>query len=494
MQVNFIRQYLVPVFSLSLIIIFYTCQEKKNADGLSDIFSKIDTEALTLSTAYSDLKDATEQIGHRLSATENGKMAEEFTFNLFKKYGYEPKYQEFEMESWVRGTMSLTIGLEEDSMKQMRAVTLGHSPEEAEATGEIIDMGNGLPADYEGREEEVKGKIVLAFVGLLPGDEELKNLHRSEKTDLAEKHGAKGIIIINKAKGNILFTGTASITGVLITIPAVSITFEDGMALKEQVAAANLNAHIKMTNTSQIQTARNVIATLEGSELPEEKIIFCGHLDSWDLSSGVADNGIGAFTIIDIARIFKKLDLEPKRTIEFVMYMGEEQGLFGSKAMVKKLQDENNFGQIKYIFNVDREGNPIGFNHFGRDEATAFFTKVGGIINKIDTTFKNANKNHPELHSDHQPFLQLGVPVLQPVSNLLPIVYDCYHADCDELDVITEPQLLNSVRFIGMMLYALSDAEKLPAQCYQSEDEIKNFFLKTNLKEELMAGGNWRWE
>jgi Zn-dependent M28 family amino/carboxypeptidase len=49
-----------------------------------------------------------------------------------------------------------------------------------------------------------------------------------------------------------------------------------------------------------------------------------GHLDSWDLATGAIDNGIGSFSVLDIARCFKKLNLQPDRTVEFVMFMGEE--------------------------------------------------------------------------------------------------------------------------------------------------------------------------
>ncbi|MDZ7899641.1 MAG: M20/M25/M40 family metallo-hydrolase [Arcicella sp.] len=93
--------------------------------------------------------------------------------------------------------------------------------------------------------------------------------------------------------------------------------------------------------------ARNVIATLIGNskKYKKEKIVIGGHLDSWDLATGAMDNGIGSFTVMDVARVFQSLKLRPKRTIGFVLFMGEEQGLLGSKAMVKKYKDEGKLEQ-----------------------------------------------------------------------------------------------------------------------------------------------------
>ena len=107
-----------------------------------------------------------------------------------------------------------------------------------------------------------------------------------------QSDGAKGIIIINTAAGGILLTGTASVTGKLIPIPAVCIGKEDGMVLRDRCNEGKLYSHIAMTNFSGMIKARNVIATIKGKTIPNEKVIVGGHLDSWDLATGAIDNGI----------------------------------------------------------------------------------------------------------------------------------------------------------------------------------------------------------
>src|SRR5206468_3220197 len=68
--------------------------------------------------------------------------------------------------------------------------------------------------------------------------------------------------------------------------------------------------------------------------------IIGGHLDSWDLGTGSTDNGTGSVAVLEAARTLAKLDLKPKRTIRFVLFTGEEQGLYGSEEYVKAHQNE----------------------------------------------------------------------------------------------------------------------------------------------------------
>lgn len=466
-----------------------SCVETKKEETQDELFTRLDTEIKQNSKAYSTLEEATKTIGHRLTGSKNGAKAEEYTYNKFKEYGFEDvEYQTFEVEAWARDKVALKIN--NDSLK---VVTLGHSPVKAEVTGEIVDMGNGLDADYLANPDAVKGKIALVYINILEGSEEgLTNLHRSEKTALAIKYGAIGIIIINQVPNGVLLTGTASVTGELIAIPAVCIGKEDGMALKKTLKTKKATAEIEMTNKSDVIKARNVVAILRGSEIPEEEIVIGGHLDSWDLATGAIDNGIGSFAILDIARAFKANNLQPKRTVKFVMFMGEEQGLLGSRYLVNEAIKAGKIDQIKYMMNLDMSGNPIGMNAGGQLEDEGFFKNLGAAIQKQDTIYKNNFSNKSGLHSDHQPFMLEGVPILSVHSNLDQSIYGCYHSDCDDFNLVNKEHITNTARFGTMMLYGLANAEKLPATKMDSET-TKEFMIKNNLKEKLIIGGDWKW-
>src|ERR1041384_783524 len=75
---------------------------------------------------------------------------------------------------------------------------------------------------------------------------------------------------------------------------------------------------------------QNVVGEIRGYEKPDEAVILGAHLDSWDLGTGALDNGFNAALVIEAARAIKSSGLVPRRSIRFVLFSGEEQGLYGS--------------------------------------------------------------------------------------------------------------------------------------------------------------------
>ena len=99
----------------------------------------------------------------------------------------------------------------------------------------------------------------------------------------------------------------------------------------------------------------NVIAMIPGTEKPEEIVICCGHLDSYDVATGGVDCGTGIAPTMEAARLLATAGAKPKRTIMFCLWAGEEFGLLGSKHWV-----ENNTDKLPFIINVfNRDGGPL---------------------------------------------------------------------------------------------------------------------------------------
>ena len=461
----------------------------------ASIFAKINAEVLNNSNAYTSLKIASETIGHRLTGSENGKKAEQYAYDLLKSYGFSNvRFQPFEVESWSRGTLQVSIGDDINALQNVKSVSLAHSPVNADISLEVVDMGNGVEEDYAANPGKANGKIALVYLGTLPGSKAgTPNLHRSEKTAIATKYGAKGIIVINTADKGVLLTGTASVTGKLIPIPAVCIGKEDGLALKEKIKTSPLFSHILMTNHSGLIKARNVVATIKGKSLPNEKVVVGGHLDSWDLATGAMDNGIGSFSVLDMARTFKALHLQPERTIDFVMFMGEEEGLLGSRAYVDAAIKDKSIDQIRYMLNYDMTNDPKGYATSSA-ESKSLFESIGSIAHQLDTNFKNTFTVGAGLHSDHQPFMLNGVPTGGAAGGSLPKgAGPCYHADCDVFSLVEDKGMRNTVRFNTMLLYGIADAKKIEAKHF-TDEETRLFLIKNNLKEPLTIAGEWRWK
>ena len=249
-----------------------------------------------------------------------------------------------------------------------------------------------------------------------------------------------------------------------------------------------------MTNFSGMIKARNVVASIKGNKFPNEKIVVGGHLDSWDLATGAIDNGVGSFSVLDMARTFKALNLQPERSVEFVLFMGEEQGLLGSKAYVQEAVKNKSIDQIRFMLNYDMTGDVRGYSS-SVPEAKELFQSIGQMARNIDSSFSNSFSSRAGLHSDHQPFMLQGVPIAGgggrgngngPAG--------CYHADCDNIDLVNSVQgLKNTVRFSSMLIYGLADAPKLPVK-KMTDSETRDFLIRHNLKEPLELEGEWRWK
>ncbi|WP_341227667.1 M28 family peptidase [uncultured Arcticibacterium sp.] len=482
----------------SLVILFFTFTSfSDSSKKRKAVFNQIANNVSEKGKSYQKLQDVINLTTHRLTGSENGKKAEAFAFETFKTFGYsDVSYNSFEVESWSRNRVSLSIvPSNSDNFREVSVVSLAHSPKAAHVTAPIVDCFDGLDADFDKVKGLLAGKVALFNINIQSEENKgKKNLHRSEKTALAIKHGAVGVMIANSVEGGVLLTGTASVTGSLISIPAVCISLESGKAIREWISEEhNLEAHIEMLNYNKPVRARNVVAKHKGQgKYSKEKIVIGGHLDSWDLAQGAVDNGLGAFSVLDIARVFKELNLKTKRPIEFVLFMGEEQGLLGSKSYIAQAEKDGSISDVALMMNLDMINDAHGFNAFGNEELNQYFNNIGEEIQRIDKSYLNNNRNAAGLHSDHQSFMLKGIPICSPVGQLSREALNCYHADCDDIGLIDKKELDNNVKYTAMMLYALANSNSLPKR--KTSEETRDYLIAQNLKNELILGKEWLWD
>ena len=444
--------------------------------------------------AYNTLAELCSSIGHRLTGTANGTKAEEFMYKKARKLGYHPKYQPFMVPTWQRQYVELeVVPSNSDHYVKYEAVSLAHSPLDAQINTKMVDAGNGLAADFSRLgTEAVKGKVVLANIGLDGAANGTPNLHRSEKTALAIQYGASGVIFINSAPGRILLTGTASVDGGLIPIPALCIGNDAGQALRKWMGEESLQAVIRMENTFEEHRARNVTATLKADNPTKETIVIGAHLDSWDLATGAVDNGIGSAVVYEMARLLKLSGAKLSRNVEFVWFMAEEQGLIGSQHYVNLKRKRRELTGVKYMLNFDMSGGCQGWNASGFPKALEFYAAYNKWYGLLDTATRFTTENSPELHSDHQPFMLQGIPTAKPQARMPAKVYQCYHADCDHFKLV-EPEYINeTARAAAALALILATEKDLPAQPL-TDEQTRQFLIKANLKEPLKIAKQWRW-
>lgn len=443
---------------------------------------------------YPALAQSTRQIGHRLTGSNNGKAAEEFIFTQLKSFGIqEVVFDTFPVNAWKRKTCQLeVVPYRSDNFLKIKAVSLANTPS-ADASLHLIDGGDGLESDIKKLGPALKGKCLVINLGLTKTDSGRQNLHRAEKVSLAIKYGAGAVIMVHPQLADILLTGTASLSGEVIPIPALCVSGKDGAEIRNWMKTERLMAQIRVKNEVAQGQARNVLAKIPAPVKTEETILFCGHLDSWDLSTGATDNGLGAFTLLDIARAFHHMRPFLKRNVFIMWTMGEEQGLLGSRHRSKAWQKENQIENLKAVVNLDMAGMPKGLNHFDWPGAEAWFKKATLGFSNYEPSYQNQLVGSPGLHSDHQPFMLQGIPAFSSVSNLPDSIYKCYHASCDDLPLVRPVYLESSALIHSLLGLELAISDRLPFTAMKPK-KLKKWLEKHNLKEKLIISNEWPWK
>ena len=100
----------------------------------------------------------------------------------------------------------------------------------------------------------------------------------------------------------------------------------------------------------------NVVASIKGTQYPDEYVIISGHLDAFDVATGGVDCGTGIAPMMEAARLIALSGAKPKRTILFVAFAAEEFGLYGAKAFCTT--HKSKLPKISNLFNRDSGPTP----------------------------------------------------------------------------------------------------------------------------------------
>ena len=208
----------------------------------------------------------------------------------------------------------------------------------------------------------------------------------------------------------------------------------------------------------------NVVADIPGTEKPEEMVIVCGHLDSWNSpgSQGANDNGTGSVTAIEAARILAMAKVKPKRTIRFILWSGEEQGLLGSRAYVEKHKPDQD--KISAVLNDDG-----GSNYHGGYQGIASMKEM------MERAFAPTVKAFPNLpmefsvqpampsggSSDHAPFNWAGVPGFFTIEKGKQDYGYVWHTQHDRYEHAVPEYLIQSSTNHAVVAYNLAQADTL---------------------------------
>jgi Zn-dependent M28 family amino/carboxypeptidase len=225
----------------------------------------------------------------------------------------------------------------------------------------------------------------------------------------------------------------------------------------------------------------NTVAEIEGTDLKDEVVMLGAHLDSWHSGTGATDNAAGSSIMMEAIRLLKAVGVKPRRTIRIALWSGEEQGLLGSAAYVKKhfgntpdylavsdvgkgddtLYVTRNYEKFSGYFNVDNGGGHIRGIYLQQNEACR------PIFRAWLEPFKDWNATTVSLSNtggtDHLSFDAIGLPGFQFIQDPMEYGTWTHHSNMDTYERFVEEDMKHNAIIVASFVYhaAMRD-EKLP--------------------------------
>ncbi|MGC2699354.1 MAG: M28 family peptidase, partial [Candidatus Acidiferrales bacterium] len=307
----------------------------------------------------------------------------------------------------------------------------------------------------------------------------------------AMKAGAVGVLWMSSRPNLLLYRHTLAVNGELEKLPQAVVAREDAERMARFLAAGQmLRVHWEMPNhITGPMDSENVVAEIRGRQMPDEFVLLGAHLDSWDLGTGALDNGCNSAMVIDAARVIHASGTIPRRSIRFVLFTGEEQGLLGSAGYAHSHRGELDRMIAAVIFDSG-DGKVTGYSLGGRKDIVEPLRKALEPVASLGVKDFTLDAS---MDTDNFDFLIEGVPTL--VANQEPANYMLnYHAASDTFDKVDIAQLKQQVAISAVTVFALADAEQRVGT-RQSRAEIEQLLRDTGLGEGMKEAGFWPlWE
>jgi hypothetical protein len=422
---------------------------------------------------------SSEKFKGRLSGSPEYLLAAEWCATKFKEWGVQPAnngsyFQYFPNEySKVFSVGSVTYSPEtgqETKLNFPEDYYPGSNSASGTVFGNLVYVGYGITAPELGYDDyenvDVKGKIILMESGIpyAKNDTTLSEwtpyAYHRYKFRNAVKHGAAGLLYI----GKIANPNTINLDGFVYAHISEEIAghiFSDAgndyKTVKKELAERKIPSFAFPEKQTAVITAEtqyfpnakscNVVGLIEGSDpvLKEEVIIVGGHLDGQghlgEVFPSALDNASGVADILGAAKALSQPEIKPRRSVLFILFGGEECGLYGSTHYV-----ENPLFPIektRMMVNLDMVGN-----------GTGFFVSNGKSYPEIFNHFETANEKylHREMaaseqrinfgrpRSDASLFENAGIPTfsLWTRNSVFPVYY---HDPRDTPEVLT-PEIM----------------------------------------------------
>jgi hypothetical protein len=232
--------------------------------------------------------------------------------------------------------------------------------------------------------------------------------------------GARGTVQMSTVDPFPILDGYVASWDKLPVLPDIKLAepqYKEIKALAEKGEPVELEFDIRNWFKMGPVKYHSVVATLRGSEYPDEYIVIGGHFDCFSGATGAVDDGSGFSPSMEAIRLIQAAGARPKRSIVAILFAAEEIGLVGSQAWLK-----NRPGiEDKVLMMINRDGSPSAVTGAVVPETwLADFQKITAPLTSLNAQWPfKLERGVPRAHatspggSDHSPFEMRGVPTLR---------------------------------------------------------------------------------
>ncbi len=408
-------------------------------------------------------------VGTRMAGSAGEREAAEATRDALRDAGARDVYiEEFDIQGWTRGRSAVRAG---DTTQACLA--LPRSPS-GEAAGELVDVGYGLPADFDA---DLAGSVVVAASNV--PDWHDRFVHRREKYYHAVEAGASAFVFRNHVEGCLAPTGSVGTADSPIgEIPAVGVSKEVGARLVRRFEGRDVTVEVE-AGTGEA-TSGNVHADL-GPDT-EEAVLVTSHVDAHDIAEGAGDNGAGTAMVVAVANALAARAEDLDTRVHLLVYGAEEVGLCGSEHD----SDRRDHDTIEAIVNNDGvvRGRTLKLYTHGFDGLEA---AAETVADRFDHPVATTPKLGP--HSDHWSYVQWGVPGYHVTSETGDEGRGWGHTRADTLDKLDGRNLREQAVLLSELVVHL--AREDVTVDHRERGAIAEQLRAEDLAEGMQITGDW---
>src|SRR5882724_5483009 len=460
--------------------------EETNPVAAAD--GKILSEIHDHSELMDNLEYLSDEIGPRLTGSPQLKRASDWTAEMFKKYGLTNVHLETYSipHAWERGKANARIIAPTEHPLTIASSAWAPNTK-GKVHGPVIYFDAKKPEEYEKFKGKLRGAILILqepkpLSPAKPIDQNREIYHPLEeppppigqpglpdpyekyletakiRNEFLLKEGVAAILRdANKPHALLNMTDGTTEPFQMGPLPTAFITGEGYRMIYRMLKKGPVEMEIEISNSMSKKPVDvyNTVGEIRGSEKPDEVVIVGAHLDSWDLGTGSTDNGTGSMAVLEAARTLAKLNLKPKRTIRFVLFTGEEEGLVGSKRYVEA--HKNDLEKISAVLVHDTGTGRVltlGLHDNYQDRE---------IVDQVLAPLKELKLLEPSMArsfgTDHASFDDAGVPGFWCIQNMAEYS-KTHHSQSDTFDKVWRDDLNQGAQMLAAWAY---NTAQLPA-------------------------------